>query len=329
MKRIMIILPVLILAFSLAFGLQNQEPLKGASDKKKEPPKYLLNVEHKSQTFFTFKMIENTDVTRFIEKSGTERHYSRDAVYFLTARIPESPEEGFETLEITLDSLNYTFKDGDAVFTFDSRDLSGNAARFRDLNMRTASIGRMFELTYSPYGEVAKISGSDLEDLKKYIKERGEGYLSPIDKFMWDRAVSFEKLSYYGDMKKIILPKEKKAIDSVWRSPISLEINGYYFHDTVQAKINDYNAGIYRISAKSTNISPDAGEYYMYDVKKLVGIDSCKGEGTFNIDLKASGYIMRTEADYDIEINTTVGGDAVTEKIKSNVVWERLKTYRL
>ncbi|MFH1049889.1 MAG: hypothetical protein V1779_03040 [bacterium] len=317
---------VLMIVFSLTNLYSQEDAVKG--EKKEEIPMYGLRVVHKTGTFFTTKIIEVTNIHRILPDQST-KDYSREITYYLTLKVPSSAEGGFQTLVVTVDSLAYKFKEGETVFEFNTMDMQGNALRFKDLNSKTVPIGREFEMIYSPYGEVAKIQGADIDETLDYVREKGEGYLSDVEMYIWVNGLSKEHLAYLADMKKIILPQEKVAKDSLWYSPISLELNGYSFNDTLAFRIVNYNAGAYTLEGESLNILPLNKDSFTYNISGLVKVTGVTGEGKAKMQLKATGRVESLETDYNVNAKIQVGEQYVIEQIKSNIKWELINVFQL
>lgn len=319
---------IFITLFSLATNLFAQEKaVKGQAEKQDEVVTFGIRVKHPVNTFSTFILKENTNIHRVYSDSSTD-DYSRQVNYYYTAKIEDSPKDGFQTIIFVVDSLNYLFKDGDKVLDYNSVDMSGNASRFKDLNMRTPILGREFNLIYSPYGEVSKIDGDDIQELKDYINEN-KSYMKPIDLYMWNNAVSFERLSYLADNKKIELPKGKIAIDSIWYSPIAIELNGYSFVDTAAMKISQYNTGKFLLEGTMKNIAPVNKDEYMYNVSKLIKIDKSVATGKIQLELTARGKLIRTAINYRAVVHAKTGEDYVNEIIDSSIEWKKINTFKL
>jgi hypothetical protein len=326
MKRLSVILVLIAVVFSANLFSQ-QDAVKGAKPAE-EKQTFGLRVIHKAATFFTHKVIEKTNVHR-IYPDETTKDYTREITYFITSKIPSSPEDGFQTLVVSVDSLNYKFKDGETTFEFNTMDMKGNALRFKDLNCKTVVLGREFEMVYSPYGEVAAIKGKDIEETIEYVKEKGEGYLNEIDMYFWLNGLAKEHLEYLADMKKILLPEGKITMDSVWLSPYTTEINGYAFQDTLALKIASYNAGLYTLDGQSKKIKPLSKESFTYNIPNLVSVVGVTGTGNVKINLKAQGRVESLESLYDINAKIQVGEQFIIEQIKSDIKWELINVFKL
>jgi len=325
MKKISILIALCLFVFITVANSQ-EEAVKGK--KQGDIPLYGLLVTYKAGTFFTQKVVEITNVHR-IYPDETVKDYSREITYYITTKVPSSPDDGFQTLLVTVDSLVYKFKEGESVFEFNTTDMVGNALTFKDLNYKTVSLGREFELVYSPYGEVADIKSDEISETINYVNEKGEGYLTDVQKYFWINGLSKEHLGYLSDIKKILLPEEKIAVDSIWYSPVSLELNGYNFYDTLALKITNYNAGTYTLEGESLSIKPYDKESFTYNVSDLVKVSGVTGKGKFKVMLKAMGRVESTESEYDVNAKIKVGEQFIVEQIKSNVKWQFLNLFKL
>jgi len=322
MKKLLAVL-IMIFIFSTSINAQDNEVAKKGGPNEKEIIKYLLNVKFRTGTFYTSKITEKTKVTR-IYSDSSQRVYTRKIDYYLTTQMFNSPTDGFQTLTVTIDSINYIFQEGDAIFDFNSTDMTGKAVRFKDLNYKTASIGRTFDLIYSPYGEVADIKSDEIDETLTYVKENAKD-LSSIDLFIWNNGLCKEHLEYLGDLKKIIVPNYKLPIDSIWYSPFIFEINGYNIYDTLALKIKNYDAGIYTIEGVSSAFHHFDRKFFTYDVKETVPITLSRGNGSFKMILKATGEILKSEINYDSYFKMNVNEDYFLEHVETFVTFEVLK----
>ncbi len=327
MKNLLTLFAIIAFISLTNIVFAQEKAVKGQAEDQGEVVKYGIKVKYPVNTFSTNILTENTKVHRVYSDSTTD-DYTRQVTYYYTTKIENSPKDGFQTLIIIIDSLTYNFKDGEKVMDYNSVDMSGNASRFKDLNMRTPALGREFNLVYSPYGDVSKIDGSDIKELKDYINEN-KSYMKPLDLFMWNNGVSFERLSYFGDNKKIQLPKDRIAIDSIWYSPINIELNGYSFTDTAAMKISHYNAGKFLLEGTMVNLTASNKDEYMYNVSKLIKIKKAVGTGKIELELTARGKLLNTKINYRTVIRVPVGEDYVDEIIDSSIEWKLIDTFRL
>jgi len=130
-------------------------------------------------------------------------------------------------------------------------------------------------------------------------------------------------------MQKINFPAKKIAVDSLWITPNTIEINGISFYDTLSCKIVNYNAGVFDIEGESQNITPFSKNCYLHGISKLTSVDSCDGKGKYSVQLTARGIINYLTADYKVRIKIKLGKDYIWEEVESTMNWERLETYKL
>jgi hypothetical protein len=329
MKKFSLIILICVLFVSFQSLLADNKAVKGIeSSDEQEIVKYGIKINYPVKSFSNIKINEITNVHR-IYPDSTTKDYSREINYYTTSEVPSSPEDGFQTVNVTVDSMHYKFTEGEVEFEYNSIDMKGKALRFKDLNCKTVPLGREFELVYSPYGEIAKIGGEEIDETLNYVIERGEGYLSETDKYVWLNGLSKEHLAYLGDLQKIMQPIERMAIDSIWYSPFNIEINGYNFYDTLALKIMDYNAGMFIISGESLSLHPFNKKSFAYNISDLCEIHSVKGTGNFKLELSARGVIKSVGTDYKIKVKLKVEDQIIEEIIDSKIIWDVQGVFRL
>ncbi len=297
--------------------------------KSEEPPAYQLKFMPPQTIRHVYKMHDSTVVTRIFSDNSTKK-YIREVSYYFNFVMPNPPKEGFMTFEVSVDSLKYKFTEGEAVFEFDSQADNPGALTFEDLVATIVPLGNEFNLTYSPYGEVAKIEGERLEFLIDYIKQQKNNPMSDaIINFVWEEGVSLDRLKFLADVRKIFFPKEPIQIDSLWETAIDLQLDYINFFDTLSAKITKYKDGYFHIEAVSNNIQAKNKAAKLYGIKtQLIEVADTKGEGSFKLVLHNRGFVSKAEAKYNVEIGSYIKKEYFKQKIESKTTWELLKQYK-
>lgn len=322
-KTLVFFIPVLFFICSTALKPQSAKDADTEKDDT-EPITYKLFVKYPTKVYNVYKINEHTDSWRQYSDSSV-KEYERDVTYFITQVAPSLPEDGFQTVRVVFDSLRYRFKEGEAEFTFNSQDEELPSVNFMDLTVSSVPQGREFNMTYSPYGEVADIGGESIEWLENYINEQAVGSTDTLTIYVWLNGISDLHLKYLGDLQKRLIPNGRVTLDSTWKTFFEFELDGVSFYDSVRVSIDDYANGIFNIKAEADSLKAYSGKYRLYGIKNhLVDIDASRGKGTYRIKLTPRGAISYAEADFYAEMVPRVSRERFKQKVKTKVTWELL-----
>ncbi|MBM2813520.1 MAG: hypothetical protein HW421_282 [Ignavibacteria bacterium] len=294
-------------------------------EEKKEVVKYNVFAKYPLKVYNKYKFTEDTKVVRRFSDSST-KEYTRSQTFFFTIFAANAPEDGFQTLEVTVDSMQYKFVEGDAIIEVNFDDLPPTS--FSDFVACNVPLGKEFEMTYSPYGEVAKIEGEKLDKLTELITVKGKNSMDTLQKYMWMRGISYEHLTFLFDLQKGIVPQEPVAIDSSWKTNFALEIEGVDFSDTVKNTLKSYDAGIFEIEVKAEKLHPFLTPIRMYNVSEFVHVDSGMAYGTYKMKVNTSGSIKNVEGDFNADVVTSIKKEKFIHNISVKMNWELLGQYK-
>ncbi len=332
MKKILILcLTVCLLSLSV-YADDTQKGSSRYESKKEEVVKYKPKVIYHTNAYRLYKMTETTNVHRVYSDSST-KDFKREVSYYITLTIFNKPDNGFQTLKIVIDSMSYKLTEGDKVIEFNSQDDKIKPIRLKDLEAISVPLNRQFDMTYSPYGEVAKIESPDIQEAIDFIKDGDAKYgtknKDEMINLIWFDGLSDARLKHITDVQKILLSQEPIAKDSIWSSPFTIQIDGKDFIDTVNAKIVEYNNGKFVIEAKTNQLKPVKRDSYFYGVTKPARIESAKGDGFYIIEISPRGIISKVDAEFIIESNCKVRFEPFYEQVDSKMVWEYLGQFKL
>jgi hypothetical protein len=331
MKTLILFIIAFLIAGIALYADDTRKGLNPNEDNKQEVMKFKPVLRYPANVYRIYKMTEITKVHRLYSDSST-KDFQREVTYFMTLTIPNPAQEGFVTLEANIDSMLYRFTEGKVVIEFNTQaDTIKKTGKFIDLEAASVPLNRQFMMTYSPYGDVAKIESEDITWLKDFMakQEQGTNDWDPLKIFVWNDGLSDQRLEQITDVKKISLPQQAMAKDSIWKSPFSVQIDGKEFTDTVSAKIVDFNAGQFVIEAKTNNLKPVTRESYFYAVKKTGEIDSTKGDGFYIIHISPTGIISKVEAEFSVNNYCKVRFEPFFEQVNSKMTWDYMGQYKL
>ena len=267
LKVLRLSIPILTLVLAFSFSVS-----QAFADKEKENEKvtYRLRYKYPMSVTNVYKMVENTSVTRQY-KDSTSLKYERTVNYFYTIKQLVKMDDNFVKVHVTLDSLQYSFKDGDALFEFDSQSEAQGSINFDDLNDYLIPLSKEFDMTYSPYGEVIKVEGGNLDNLIQYIKKATSEQMDSLDQQYWLNMLSLNRLQYIVDPIKLTVPSTPATKDSVWLSTPLYCVDGIYFKDTVSTHIAKVVSNYFDIESEFEDFSFVPGDYKFYGIKDLRG----------------------------------------------------------
>ncbi len=285
--------------------------------------KFPLNILHH------YKLTEVTTVARTFSDSTT-REYSREIEYYYTLKQLSLPSNEFVEIDARVDSVRYLFKENGVekkVFTEDEK--YGEGGLTEDIRLTVLPKDRNFMMTFSPYGDLAKITSPQIDEVKRYFTDHAQELVSDtMRKITWFNQLSDYNLQYICNVQKLLLPMGPVKRDSVWKSPMIFRIDMKNYVDTLKVWIADIKVGEYIIESEGHN--PKFFESYglFNGVKYPLTIDSTKGITKYAIKIDPFGCINKSEGFFSARIfarsNKERFSDSVT--VRSNT--ELLGRYR-
>ncbi len=292
----------------------------------KEKISYRIKIKYPLGLYSVYQFNEITDVKRIYSDSST-KEYKRIVTYFFTFFIADKPEGDFQKIRVSCDSMIYSFTDGRKSFYFNSQSDSLPKENFNDFNYNAIPLARDFEITYSPYYDVAKIESQEYETLKKQILVQGKEKLDTLNRFVWLNTISDDNLKYFTDMLKGIVPYNFVISDSVWKSPFIIKLDAIYFNDTASVRIAEYRAGNFTLECNTENLKPNPQIARLYDINRLVDINSGKGNGYYILKIDPNGMVESAESEFNADITASIRKETFWQNIKSKIEWKRINQY--
>ncbi|MFW6276363.1 MAG: hypothetical protein ACOC2K_01665, partial [Bacteroidota bacterium] len=287
---------------------------------------YIINDRYPVNTSAKYKFTQISDVKRIFE-DGAEREFSRELVYYLTIAAPSGSEDGFQELFISIDSMEYYFKEKDMEIKYDSQDEeSMPPLRHKDFEFHSIPLGKNYEIFLSPYGEVAKIEGQKLLDDRLYIEE--SGLTDKLKMNYWMKGLSDLNLTYISDIAKGILPNSKVTRDTSWTSPFMTRLEGVFFRDTAITELEDVNVSDYTLVSTVNDLTPDKSPAMVYGIDELVSVTGGKASGTYIVNINTQGIIGNTQESFEAVLECKAGNISFRDKVKKLATWELDKHYR-
>jgi hypothetical protein len=279
-----------------------------------------LFVEHKAGELHNYVFSEETQIKR-VHSDGSERQFKREIIYYFSQVAPKPAIDGFANVITTVDSMRYRFTEDGNIVEYHSTQPEKPNLKFFDLLYATVPMNRTFEMTISPYGDVAKVSGEMVEWLREYTTVQGKDILAPIQKFLWLDGISDNNLRHFGDLSKGIIPNGKVKRDSIWDKNISFRMNNIDFSGLAKANVTSVREGLYTIHATADELSATPGETRLYGITEMLKLNTGKGKTEFTVEL-SENEIRRMEARSTSVLNATIQKETFNEYITQNLSWK-------
>lgn len=271
-----------------------------------------------------YEVVEQTTVER-IHSDSSRKTYERTATYQITVRCIESLD-GIAKLVVNIDSLVYRFKAANVEITYDSqKDITPK--NFADLNNYAGPLNRTFEITVSPYGEVTKLSGEQIDFWRDYLQQNAAD-LDSVVYTIWMQSLDRENLLQYGDLQKRVIPGTRKGVDSTWRHNFTSRIDGVIYEGNVTSRLASYSGGLYTIITKDTLAARPQQPIHVYGIPYVSNVS----EGAAAIDnevlLTANGTINEVKNVTKSWFRGIVKNEVFTHNVTSTTMWKLTGQYQ-
>ncbi|MEN9281512.1 MAG: hypothetical protein RL594_447 [Bacteroidota bacterium] len=316
-----VVTPIVFMMLVAVFDASAQAQRTAAPPTFKE---YRLQASYRPGVAQNYEVREKTLIER-IHSDSSKRMYERDVLTYMTVRCIESVDN-ISRVVVTADSIIYKFTIGNTVITYDSqKDLAPKA--FPDLNNYLGTLNRSYELTYSPYGEVTKITGDQIDYWKEYITENVTD-LDTLISTIWLQSLSNENLQHLGDVQKRIIPGTKRTMDSSWKHPLQLRVDGVVYEGPVRSTFTSYEGGVFTIATNDTIPARTSWPLHVLEIPDLV---TCReGQAVVNSNLKLATAGILNELDMNVRawFRGQVGKEIFTHNVTSTQSWKLVKQYQ-
>ncbi|MBI3260690.1 MAG: hypothetical protein HYZ54_14620 [Ignavibacteriae bacterium] len=328
-----IILAVLCIIGTI--GTSAQQPGKPPASTSPDAPikKYSIYIDWKDRVAHVYSVNHKTKVKR-VFRDNLELNYERNVTYFVSMSSI-GIEKGFIKLQCNIDSLRYSFTEGNSTLYYDSQDEKKTTLKteFPDFTSTFGMMNHQFMFLISPYGDVAKVTGieqsGDLDWLRQFVDESGTA-MDTLQKLLWYSVMSDENLKMIADISKgLIAGKMQIKTDSVWTRNIGLRLDGLNFTDSAKVQVASHTKDNIVISGASTNLQPVLPQdARMFKIPGLGSVVSGNGSGTLRLDLTPRGTIKKQEVNYIADIEGKYKLENFKENIQTTVSCTLLGQYK-
>lgn len=320
LKKILALLSVLIL-FSANIYSQSERTQKAGEPMYKILVRFPVNVSKK----YVYK--ENSKITR-VFSNNAKQEFNRELTYHFSLRSPSPVDkDGFQLIEVSVDSLEYKFTNKDTTIYFNDQRDDLRPPKFDDYQNKMVPLGLDFQMTISPYQEIAKVDGEMLINKRNYLTDPKTAPEDELNKATWINGLSDESLLNYFDVIKGFPPQHKIDIDSSWNKAIPCEIEGGRFIDSVQFTLTNFNIQSYTFKGISTNMIPKESLVRLFGLSQLIDFTNVEGTSEYTIKMHPRGSINQIDANYNVELTYQVANDFIKQKVEVTKSWFLEKMY--
>lgn len=300
---------------------------KAASSKDDKPLIFRMKTKYPVKTYNVYKFNEKIRSKR-VYSDKSEKNYDRNTTYYTTILAPDRPDEGIQTVNVSVDSMEYRFREGEFETYFNSQAEETADMSFFDMEVAAVPLSREFEMTYSPYSEVVKIEGEDLDWLREYVLVQGKDLIDTLKKYVWIRGVSKDNLEYIADPAKKLLPSKNVGVDSSWTSLLNLIIDGADFEGKIDLKLLEYSDGAFFVEGDSLTLKPAKNAIRVYGITEQVDVLDGIARGSIRYKFNAVGVMRGLEADFIVETKMKIRREVFTQITQYTATWELLGQYK-
>ena len=313
-----------LLIFSLFFlcmvGTMNAQRT-GAPPAERE---YRLQALYRAGIAQNYEVVEQSTVER-THSDSSKKTYERKVTYFVTIRCIESMD-GIAKLVVNVDSLKYMFRAAGADITYDSqKDITPK--NFADLNNYVGPLNRTFELTVSPYGEVTKVSGEQVDFWRDYLMQNSAD-LDTVVYTIWMQSIDRENLLQYGDLQKRIIPGLRKGVDSTWIHSLTTRIDGVVYDGKATSRLASYTGGLYSLITKDSIPARKSQEVHVYDIPYIAVVQDGGAVVDNVLTLSTSGTINELTTITKSWFRASVRNEIFSHRATTTTQWKLMGQYQ-
>ena len=293
---------------------------------REESRQYRIQFGFQERVITTYKMTYATVIER-TDEYNKSKLFNRVVEVYLSYYRPSGLVNGFAEVRTIYDSVIYRYDDGENQYKWSSASNVDKFPKCDDyLNLIFPILGRHYFTTISPYFEVAKIESNRLSEKRADI----DSIPNPFTKAVWEKANSDEMLIFYSDMNKNVIRGGRFAIDSTWKMPFEIPIEGIrYTCDTANVKFYLYDGKNFNIKAEMPTMYPNTNDSTcIMGISNLMSkVDSTShSKGFWDVAVSPRGVLDKVIGQFETVANYSINSNKFTDKITTNIKYEFLNT---
>ncbi len=319
---------IFLLVFQVNVPLFSQE--KAAAIDKSDKVLYTLKSNFPVNVQNVYEYTDTSKITRTFSDSTVQK-FTRILKYYFSLWAPSSPtSENQLSVLCSVDSLEYTLIGRDTTIFFNSQADDLRPPKHEDYQILMCPLGLEFEMIYSPYRDVAYLTGDNYKEKLYLLNDSTKSPSDSLIKFTWlDRFSKIPLLTYF-DIVKGIYPAGKVFIDSTWQKGITMDVEGTSVVDSINFTLKSFNIKNFIIEGKSSNVSILSGDSArLFNIRTLANPQSVSGTSSYKIKLQPKGTLDELFINSDYTINYNVFRDIVIQKIVSSKSWKLVGMFKI
>lgn len=286
-----------------------------------------INYNFETNVYYNYTYNEQTHVTRKFDNGG-ETKYTRDLTYWITLFSPERRKDGILHVKVQVDSLEYTLADMlDTTYYHSLSETLPPPFNNKDYAFHSIPLGMEYEITYSPYGEIANIESQMVDERRKQINDSVQGIKDPYWHQIWTIALSDQNLQFLADPQKNLLPDVLVTKDTLWQTSVINNYDGITLRDTVEVGITLFTPRNFILTAHSKRINMPGGEYPLYGVESLSKLTGISGTSDYKLKVTPRGHLNELIITNDVEMDFELGKNTFTQDVKTTHTWTLTRMY--
>ena len=287
-------------------------------------PKYPINLA------FQYMLIDNTKFEQTLSDS-TKRQYERNIIYYFTFYAPGASKDGFTSLSVSIDSLEYKLKSGnDSVYYNSQSDTILPPFNIQDFDINSVILGKNYDLLYSQYWDLGKVDGGNVIERRNYINDPVMGIEDLYRKYLWNFQLSDENLGYTVDLLKGIIPPHSVDTNMIRTVPMRFAIENLLFlADSAKVKLITANSNKYVLKADFNHFIPLRKDVVIPGFMTFVDFNNVLGEGSYILTMSPQGRVDMGELNIKLELQFRDRREIINERIEKHSIWQLLDNYRI
>jgi hypothetical protein len=194
-----------------------------------------------------------------------------------------------------------------------------------DFKFYCIPLSKEFRMTISPYNDIAKIESEKLDWFRDYTLVKSGDNLDSLTKILWRDGLSDDIYKNFFDLVKVKIPVSFIKLDTVWKSPFTIFLDGVWYSDSAKVLINGMKDGVFNLGVNLDSLIPWKGNYRFYGIEKnLLSIDSSKATGSYSISITPRGIIREASGLFNSEVFSSSHREKFRQTISTYIEYKLL-----
>ncbi len=321
------IITLFLLFISIGSISYSQDDTKTGGKTVEDVPKYDVSFNLSQLVYHIYRFTETTKVKRVFEDS-TVNEYEKTVTHWYNVFVPGPVDDnGFLLVEVKTDSMEYKLTSNDLNLYYTTTDFEMDLPlNYIDFFTSYVQYGQTFNMLYSPYGDVSKIDGDQLESEKmQYAKTHDETKRNQIL-----YALSNNRLKFSFDVPKGVYPPFEVTKDTSWNSESEFFVCNVPLSGDLVNTFKGFSNNEYHIYSKMDNLTLKSPieNVILPDLDKNCIITSGVATGEINTDLHTSGNVKYSRAKLKAILTGKVGNYKFNQIVETTYTWDLIGKFQ-